>query len=242
MNSRLTQPMLFVAADRREAEPWVARWDELRALPLPVHWARAGKWRGRDMVAIANGVGAQRAIAGIHAAQSAADGFSGICSIGTGGGLDPALAISDIVVATAVTDGDQTWPALALPVIDPHGPPSRSGLVLSRPRIARTSEEKKNLHKTGAILVEMEAAAIANIARELAVPFLCVRVVSDLADETFFIDFERFLMPNGQFNVSRLVMYALTHPRKGLAELLRLRRRTSEAAKKLGGFLANCSF
>lgn len=230
-------PLLFIAADRREAEPWVGHWDKPRPLNLPVHWARAGKWQGRDVIAIANGVGVQRASAAVEAARTVAQGFSGICSIGTGGGLDPSLAIADIIVATEVTDGDAAWPAL-----DPHGPVARSGLVRTSPHIARTSAEKRNLRASGAIIVEMEAAGVARAAQQLAVPFYCVRVVSDLANETFLIDFEKFLTPDGRFNVPSLVMTALVHPVKGFSELLRLQRRTSQAAIQLGNFLAKCNF
>lgn len=209
----------------------------MRDLPLPVNWARTGVWRGRPVIAVANGVGAQRAIAAIHTVRNFSDNFSGICSIGMGGALDPSLSIADIVVATAVTNGDLVWPAQ-----DPHGPPSRSGLVHSVSRIVRTSEEKKSLYQTGAILVEMEAAGVASMAREMEVPFYCVRVVSDLADETFFIDFEEFLLPDGQFNVAGLARFAMSHPVKGLPELLRLQERTSKGAKQLGGFLTHCDF
>jgi hypothetical protein len=67
-------------------------------------------------------------------------------------------------------------------------------------------------------------------------------VVSDLAEEGFFLDVERFIMPDGRFNVPGLVMQALSHPIRGLPELLRLQRRTADAAKKLGSFLADCNF
>lgn len=230
----MTAPLLFVASDRREAEPWVTRWENLRDASLPVHWSRTGTWHGREMIAIANGVGTARAQAAIHAAGKS---FSGICSIGTGGALDASLAIADIIVATAVTDGDTTWPSL-----NPNGPTARAGLVRTNAHIARTSDEKKNLQRSGAILVEMEAAAVAAVAQELAVPFYCIRVVSDLAHETFFIDFESFLMPDGTFNVARLVMAAVSQPFRGLPELLRLQKRTAIAARQLGSFLENCTF
>jgi adenosylhomocysteine nucleosidase len=179
----------------------------------------------------------QRAIAAIHTVATVAGSFSAICSIGTGGALDPNLSIAEVIVATEVSNGDQTWFAL-----DPHGPHTRSGVIRSVSRIVRTSEEKKNLHKTGAILVEMEAAGVGSMAKEMDVPFYCVRVVSDLADESFFIDFEEFLLPNGQFNVAGLMRFAMSHPVKGLPELLRLQERTSKAAKQLGDFLADCNF
>jgi adenosylhomocysteine nucleosidase len=234
---RLSQPLLFIASDRREAQPWVAQWEDRHPLNLPVHWARAGTWRGRDAIAVANGVGVEMSTAAVHAAATVADRFAAICSIGTGGALDPSLAIGDIVVATSVQGDSAAWAAL-----DPNGPLARSGLIRTNRHIARTAEEKSNLSRSGAILVDMEAAGVAAAADELAVPFYCVRVVSDLAGETFFIDFERFLMADGRFNVSRLVMFAMAHPAKGFPELLRLQRRTSAAANKLGHFLANCRF
>ncbi len=49
--------------------------------------------------------------AAVAAAQVVADGFSGICSIGTGGALDVSLLLADVVVASAVTDGAATWAA-----------------------------------------------------------------------------------------------------------------------------------
>lgn len=235
MKDPATLPRLFVSSDRREAEPWVARWENVRKLSAPVNWARTGTWRGRPMIALANGVGAQRALAGIHTVRTVTEHPSEIWSIGTGGALDPDLAIAEVVVANSVTNGHRVWQAL-----DPLGPPARSGTVHSVSRIVRTCEEKKNLHETGAILVEMEAAGVASMAYELAIPFYCVRVVSDLAEESFFIDFEEFLLPDGQFNVAGLLRFAMEHPLKGLPELLRLQERTAKAAKHLAEFLAEC--
>lgn len=206
-------------------------------MDLPVHWARAGVWRGRDVIAVANGVGAHRAADAVAAAQVVARGFSGICSIGTGGALDGSLSIADVVVASAVTDGAATWAAT-----DPHGTTAPLGLVYSSRHIARTVEEKRKLNQSGAILVQMEAAGVARVAEEMAVPFYCIKVVSDLADEAFFIDFERCIMADGRFNVPRLVMQAMAHPMRGFPELLRLQRRTADAARKLGDFLADCKF
>ncbi len=229
--------LLFIASDRREAEPWVTRWKGVRPMNLPVHWARAGKWNGRDVIAVANGVGSVHAIAAVKTVKESIDSLSGICSIGTGGGLDSSMNIADVVVANSVTDGERTWPAC-----NPGGPPVRSGLVRTSPHIARTAAEKSNLARSGAILVEMEAAGVACTAQEMAVPFYCVRTVSDLASETFLIDFERFLMPDGRFNVPSLVLSALSHPVRGFGELLQLQRRTSAAANRLGEFLAKCNF
>ncbi|HVW08590.1 MAG TPA: hypothetical protein VHC90_08410 [Bryobacteraceae bacterium] len=200
---------------------------------LPVHWSRTGSHRGRQMLAIANGIGQERATAAVRWAGT----VDAVWSVGTAGALDPSLGVADIVAATGVTDGDRTWPALTVP-----GPAVKSGLVRTSQHIARTRVEKANLRESGAIIVEMEAAAAARAAEEMAVPFYCVRAVSDVANETFFIDFEAFFMPNGTLDVPRLLIYALAHPMDALPELIRLQRRSSLAAKRLAGFLASCYF
>lgn len=225
--------ILFVASDRRELEPWVAYWQNVRPVNLPVHWSRAGLYQGQEMLAVANGIGQERAAAAVRSASHP----DAVWSVGTAGALDPSIALADIVAATAVTDGDRTWPARAL-----SGPAVKSGLVRTSQHIARTRVEKANLRETGAIIVEMEAAAVACAADAMAVPFYCVRAVSDVANETFFIDFEAFFMSNGTLDVPRLLIYALAHPMDAFPELIRLQRRSSLAAKRLAGFLASCHF
>ena len=99
-----------------------------------------------------------------------------------------------------------------------------------------------NLRATGASIVEMEAAGAARAAEDLDLPFYCIRAVSDLADETFENDFNAALTSEGQFSTLRLVTGALARPRQRFGELLRLKRRTDAASKKLGDFLADCTF
>ncbi len=228
--------ILFAASDRRELEPFVKHWDKTTTLPGIAHWAAEGTWRNREVAAVAIGV-AQPLNCLASFTEGALTKVNAICSVGTAGALASDLNIADIVVATSVANAVQTWPAM-----NPYGPNARTGLVRTSPDIARTREEKQKLSATGAIIVEMEAAGIAQTAAALDVPFYCVRAVSDRADETFFIDFQSFLKPNGTFDVPRLVMNALTHPVRGLGELLRLQRRTALAAQKLGDYLNDCKF
>jgi nucleoside phosphorylase len=225
--------MLFVAADPRECGPWVSHWDQVEPAGLPVHWARQGKWRGLEVMAVANGMGAERAAAAVRAVP----GVSAVCSIGFCGALDGMLRIGDVFVGNEVTDGNRAWPAG-----QPRGPRAPSGRVVSIDRIAQTAREKSDLRVSGASVVEMEAAGVARASEELKVPFSCVRVVSDLAEEDFANDYNRVRRPDGRFSVVRLVLGALGSPRKRFGELIRLNSRTALASKKLGDFLANCTF
>jgi adenosylhomocysteine nucleosidase len=232
----MSAPVLFVAADPRELNDWVNRWESVRPVSLAVNWARAGKWNGRAVAAIANGAGAERAFTAVIMAGE----ISAVCNTGFAGALDPALKIGDIVVASEVYNGESVFAACL-----PAGQKSAATAIapiITTSHVVQTAAEKSDLRTTGASIVEMEAAGVARAAEDLEVPFYCVRAVSDLADETFANDFNAALTSDGRFSVARLVAGALASPQKRFGELMRLQRRTAIASKKLGEFLADCSF
>jgi adenosylhomocysteine nucleosidase len=226
--------ILFVAAEPRECEPWVGRWSSVHPVKLPVHWSRAGIWKGTEVMAIANGAGPERA----RAAVGAAPPPTAVCNIGFCGALDGSLRIGDIFVATEIRNGSRTYAAQ-----DPQSTsPRKAGALASQPRIAQTAAEKLRLRNSGALAVEMEAAGAAGASERLNVPFYCIRAVSDLADEDFANDFNRCIMPDGRFNIARLLFGACASPIQRFAELIRLSKRTKVASHNLGDFLADCDF
>jgi adenosylhomocysteine nucleosidase len=229
----MSAPLLFIAAEPRECGPFVALWEISLPASLPVHWARRGTWKGRDVLAIANGAGAARARAAVEASPRP----SAVCNIGFCGALDEDLVPGDVFVAESVTNGERTWSANK-----PLCGTAETGSLISIGRIAQTAGEKKELRLSGARVVEMEAAGAAGASEELRVPFYCIRAVSDLAGEDFANDFNRCLKPDGRFDIARLVMGALRSPVQRFGELIRLSRRTRLASKNLGEFLGNCSF
>lgn len=225
--------LLFIAADPREFTGLLTHWENVAPLHLPVHFARSGRWKGREVFAVANGAGADRAFAAILLAPKA----SAICNIGFCGALDEVLDIGDIVVATEVLSGTQTWRTAM-----PDTPEALEGPVVCIDRIAQTAAEKRNLRLTGASIVEMESAGVARAAEDLDVPFYCIRAVSDLAGEDFANDFNAALTPDGRFSILRLLAGAVSSPQVKLKELIRLEKRTTLASKKLGDFLAATTF
>jgi len=225
--------ILFIAADAREFTGLLTHWENVAPLHLPVHFARSGRWKGREVFAIANGAGADRAFAAILLAPKA----SAICNVGFCGALDEGLDIGDIVVATEVLSGTQSWHTTL-----PDTPEALEGPVVCIDRIAQTAAEKRNLRQTGASIVEMESAGVARAAEDLNVPFYCIRAVSDLADEDFANDFNAALTPDGRFSILRLLAGAVSSPQVKLKELIRLGKRTTLASKKLGDFLAATTF
>jgi adenosylhomocysteine nucleosidase len=206
--------LLFVASDRME----------FRHLRRPAD----------DIRTVANGAGAHRAASGIDNALRAFRPEA-IVSMGFCGALDPSLAIGDIVVGTTVFGGDRAFPAEPPVTSASH----RRGPVRTVDHVVGTAEEKRRLHATGAIAVEMEAAGVAQRAQKLGVPFFCIKSVTDLADETMANDFNVVLRSDGRFDTMKVLASSLRRPWVRLPELFRFRSRCVLAARSLGDFIAD---
>jgi hypothetical protein len=115
-------------------------------------------------------------------------------------------------------------------------------VVRTVPRIAQSSGDKLALRNQGGDIVEMEAAGVAEAASKLGVSFYCIRAVTDLAAESFAIDFNAALREDGHFDTMRILRESLRSPAARLPELLRLRNRCVRAAQALGDFFAECRF
>jgi nucleoside phosphorylase len=114
--------------------------------------------------------------------------------------------------------------------------------VRSLDHVARTAQEKRGLHATGSIAVEMEAAGVAARAEALGCPFYCIKAVTDLAGETMANDFNSALRSDGHFDTIEVLRSSLRHPLVRLPELFRLRKRCLRASTGLGDFVADCRF
>lgn len=222
--------VLVVASEARELAGLLARCQPIRTLSLPVAFARAGRMNGMNIVAVANGAGFRLAAAAARVPVPA----DAVVSTGTCGALDPELAPGEVLVASSVNGNPCCAPET--------GQKFRSGPVVSQDRVAASAREKQQLRDGGAIAVEMEAGAVAEVAAERAVPFYCVRAVLDGCNEGFCLDFNRLRDREGRFSRSRIVAAAAANPVAGVPELLRLQRRGAECSRVLGRFLAECRF
>ena len=224
----------FIAAEPREFSGFLRHLSDVQPVQLPVHWARKGTWKHRDVLLQANGAGPTQSAAAARAGGVAA----AIINTGFCGALDSALTIGDVIVADKVFFSTQMFECRSVIT----SARCHHGAICSSARIVATAEEKSQLRRTGAIAVEMEAGGIAPYAKEHGIPFFCVRSVSDLADESFSNDFNAALGPDGRFRVGRLIGSALLQPHRRFPELIRLKQRCDLAAERLGEFLDSCSF
>lgn len=231
--------MLFIAAEAREFSGLLPFCGTVRKLDWPLAWVRSAELNGRHVVLAANGAGPRLAAAVLEVARKMLNGrMDAVVSTGFCGGLDPALRIADVFVPNGIMAGSE--------LASVHTPQSSrnfsTGILVSIDRVAQTAEEKRNLRRSGAAAVEMEAAGLLSRVREWKVPFYCIRSVTDLANESFDIDFNAVRKSDGRFSTPRILAAAIGRPLTVGPELLELRNRCTAAARSLGEFIADCSF
>jgi nucleoside phosphorylase len=236
--------ILFVAAEAMEFGGVLTRASKVERVSMTVDWARGCRIGGHEALLVAHGAGKERAAAAAYAGiaewQPEVVVSTGFC-----GALDDRLGVADVVVGTGLTEPRPAGSGmgdLGCRVPLPNGRGSVSGLICSADRIVRTAEEKRKLRKMGAVAVEMEAAGVAERARQCGLPFYCVRAVTDLAGESLANDFGAALRSDGHFDTIAILTGALRHPSTRVSELFRLRNRCKRAARALGDFFAVCGF
>jgi adenosylhomocysteine nucleosidase len=237
--------ILYVAAEAAELKPMAALLTGLRKLNWPLAYAHEGLWEGRRLLLAANGAGpalaaraVETAIRAITAADLSSSSLEAVVSTGLCGGLDPTLRRSDVVVATEVLalKSGESYPCAAVE----SGRPAFSGTVVSDDRIVGSAAEKSRLRaSSGAVAVEMEAAGVAARVKRAGLPFCCIKVVSDSAEESFALDLNQMRTGEGRIARGKIVFHALKRPNL-LPGLFQLKRRSDEAARVLGEFLVSC--
>ncbi len=229
--------LLLVASDPMEFRGILAHAEEVRPMEAGIDWVRSGRLGSHEVVFAANGIGGRRAAAAVDAVVPRWKPDA-VVSTGFCGALEDGLEVADVVVGTEVVGPRGSW--RAAPVASEA--PFRTGAVTSIDHVAATAGEKQELRRTGGSVVEMEAAGVAERAECFGIPFQCVRVVTDLANETMANDFNSALRADGHFATMHILLGALRQPTVRLPELLRLRSRCVRAARGLGDFIVNCRF
>ncbi len=230
-----------VAAESFELSGLVRRLENRRQIGLPLRYTCVGQWRGYEFICCADGPGQRLAE---RAASLLTDAFpvQGIWSVGLCGALEDKLQAGDVVTGREVVDaasGDRFRAEGWVHSVRPNGSDAVDAVtIVSQDRVAQTAEEKRRLRDLGCV-VDMESAAVARVAIRKGVPFECIKVVSDTAEESFTIDLNRARDRQGRFRPMAVLREALRHPLTGIPEIRSLFRRSRLGAQRLGDWIDN---
>lgn len=230
----------LIAAFPGELEPLVAGWSKLDfgrgALPHAVWQGRMG---AMECIAVAAGMGksaARRACTIAEAAAGAAGlGLTGLVSVGWAGALSCGLQAAEAYPVGEVIDqqsGERF--VVASPssgrLPDPH--PLR---LVTSDHVVRSSEKRKLGESYSAVMVDMEASAVAQMASNKGIDFNCFKSISDGYLEVI-PDFSRYADAQGQIRMPALLAHLAVRPVYWPA-MARLRQNTKKGAAALAELL-----
>jgi adenosylhomocysteine nucleosidase len=182
---------------------------------------------------LVGGVGGEAARAAARRLLDA--GADALVSFGLAGGLDPALEAGAVLVPAEVMEERGTRFAAAASwresLIAALGGSVVTGTLLTSPVPLASVDDKRAAFQRGAVAVDMESAAIAQVASSHGVPFIAARVVVDTAHDA---------VPaavasaggSGKLEIGRLLLGLLRSPGE-IGALLKLARRYRRAVRSL---------
>jgi len=162
---------------------------------------------------------------GEAAAQAAAlalvqSGALGLVSWGVAGGLDPALAAGTLLLPAQVlarqaapVPTDQPWRERVAAAVAVRVPLARGALLTSRDVLASVPEKAAAFAATGAVAVDMESYAIAQVAQAHRLPFIIVRAVVDAAADVLPGTLREAASGHGGLSIGRLLGSLALSPR-----------------------------
>jgi nucleoside phosphorylase len=229
----MSEPVAIIAALEREIVPLLRLWRS-RGLHIDgweIHGLRG--YRCEESHVLCAGIGKAAAV---RAAQAVLDrGRPGLLvSAGFAGSLDQRVAPPTVIVPSRIIDA-HSGRSFSVAMEDEKTP---GDLVLVSTTSILSRDAKRALaSRFAAHAVDMEAAAVAEVAEAAGVPFLAVKAISDP------FDFEMppidcFIDSAGKLNLVELLIYAAPRPRLW-APLGALGRNTArggiEMAERLAG-------
>ncbi|MGY3742106.1 5'-methylthioadenosine/adenosylhomocysteine nucleosidase [Leuconostoc inhae] len=184
-----------------------------------------GQYHGHEVVLTESGIGK---VAAASATTVLIDNFQPdlVVNTGSAGALDPDLKIGDEVIGTSIAYSDVDVTVFGYDFGQlPNRPlyyeadkqvvkefseltTVKSGLIVSGDQFVQDEAKQRILtHFPEAVLAEMEAAAVAQVAYQFNTPFIVLRGVSDLANGDSGIVFDEYVVEAGKASARLLLSY-----------------------------------
>ena len=210
----------IVAALPGELKPLVSSWKRLDGD------AWTGAVAGHECMAVAGGMGtdaAKRACERIFAAGP----VDVLMSVGWAGALSCGVKPPDACEVKEVVDtqtGERFFTG------------QKEGCrLVTLDHVAGVAEKRRLAESYHAVMVDMEAATVARLARARNVPFLCCKSISDAATDVL-PDFSKFISAKGQLRMASFLAHVAVRPRYW-KNLVRMGSNSQRAAVALCGLI-----
>jgi hopanoid-associated phosphorylase len=175
-----------------------------------------------------SGIGVRRAR--LASEGLVAKGVAALLSWGSAGGLHNALSPGSLILPEKILSSNQNsffvdvaWHERLCERLSGHIE-FHTGSIIQSPTVLRTPEEKIALfNQCGAIAVDMESAAVAQVALLAGIPFMAIRAVSDPANMTIPPSAMTAIDERGRFRPFRVLQRLARHPQE-ICPLIRLAR------------------
>ena len=191
------------------------------------------------------GEGSLLAISGIGCAAAAGAaraltdaGVAALMTFGLSGGLDPALVAGQLFLPAQLIAPNgarlatcRSWRERVAAAVSPVPAVHEGSLLTSRRALQSLADKAVAFHDTGAAAVDMESAAVAEVAFEHKLPFIAVRAIVDSAAEMLpraVVDASR----SGSVQIARLIVGLVLAPGE-IPALLRLAQRYRSSMRSL---------
>jgi adenosylhomocysteine nucleosidase len=228
----------IIVAMKMEIAPLLREWKRQGKQVEPIagsdrRGASAEGYRCENTVVYCGGIGP---LAARRAAERAiSERPELLVSAGLAGALNPKLKVGDVLRPAVVIDAATTAPG---EVRNPEG----GGVLVSTLKVASPGQKQELARMFQADAVDMEAAAVAEVAGRAGIPFMAIKAVSDTSDFQM-PPFDRFISAEGKLNLLHLTGWAVLRPRtwRGLVDLQRNSRKAAEElARELQRVLVKC--
>lgn len=178
-------------------------------------------------------------VAATAAAQALVDaGVSALMTFGLAGGLDPAIRTGSVVIPCEVLAWDGTrystyrpWREQVAAAVSSLCAVTEGNLLTGAAALETPADKAAAFRETGAAAVDMESAAVAQIAAKYNLPFIAVRVIVDTAADKL----PRAVVAAssaGRVRFARLIGGLVVAPRE-VTSLIRLAQRYRIAMRSL---------
>lgn len=196
----MTERIAIIAAMPGELMPFVRGWHHERRDRVDV-WTR--KHEGSEWIAACAGAGQDAARRALAAAEQ--DGRADqIISVGWVGALAEDCRPASVHRVSRIVDagtGEQ-YGAEA---------PGCDCILVTAARVVDEAEKRRLGRTYSALIVDMEAAALARLAEARGVPFVCIKGVSDELTARL-PDLNRFLAADGRLQLAKFILFAALRP------------------------------